>query len=70
LVRLEHRVIQEENAATIILTGCPALNKVLVHDVYLSNSQRGGTKIMVPNGITQLVVQDDVHGIRAVRETG
>jgi Carboxyl transferase domain len=56
VVRLEQRVIQEETAAYIILTGCPALNRVLVHEVYLSNSQRGGTKIMDPNRITQLVV--------------
>jgi hypothetical protein len=68
VVRLEQRVIQEETAAYIILTDCPALNRVLVHDVYLSNSQRGGTKIMDPNGITQLVVQNDVHGIRAVQD--
>jgi biotin carboxylase/acetyl-CoA carboxylase carboxyltransferase component/biotin carboxyl carrier protein len=66
LVRLGQRVIQKENAAPIILTGFSALNKVLGHDVYLSNDQLGGTKIMHPNGITHLVVQDDVHGISAV----
>jgi biotin carboxylase/acetyl-CoA carboxylase carboxyltransferase component/biotin carboxyl carrier protein len=66
LVRLGQRVIQKENAAPIILTGFSALNKVLGHDVYLSNEQLGGTKIMYPNGVTHVVVPDDVQGISAV----
>jgi hypothetical protein len=68
LVRLGQRVIQKEINAAIILKGFSALNKVLVHDVYLSNDQLDGAKIKQPNGITQLVVQDDVHGISAVRD--
>jgi acetyl-CoA carboxylase / biotin carboxylase 1 len=67
-VRLGQRDIQKENAATTILS---ALNKCLVHDICLSNDQLGGAKIMHPNGIVQLVVQDDVHGISASQsETG
>lgn len=66
LVRLGQRVIQKETAAPIILTGYSALNKVLGHDVYVSNDQLGGTKIMHPNGVTHTVVQDDVQGVGAV----
>jgi hypothetical protein len=66
LVRLGQQVTQEEDAATTVLTSFSALNKGLVHDVYLSNNQLGGAKIMHPNGIKHLVVQDDAHGISAV----
>ncbi len=66
LVRLGQRVIQKESAAPIILTGYSALNKVLGHDVYISNEQLGGTKIMHPNGITHTVVSDDVAGVGAI----
>lgn len=66
LVRLGQRVIQKETAAPIILTGYSALNKVLGHDVYVSNDQLGGTKIMHPNGVTHTVVQDDVQGVSAI----
>lgn len=66
LVRLGQRVIQKETAAPIILTGYSALNKVLGHDVYGSNDQLGGTKIMHPNGVTHTVVQDDVQGVGAI----
>lgn len=66
LVRLGQRVIQKESAAPIILTGYSALNKVLGHNVYLSNEQLGGTKIMYPNGITHTVVPDDVSGVGAI----
>lgn len=66
LVRLGQRVIQKEVGAPIILTGYSALNKVLGHEVYVSNDQLGGTKIMHPNGITHQVVPDDVHGVGAI----
>eukprot|EP00737_Agarophyton_chilense_P001387 gb/GEZJ01001557.1/.p1 GENE.gb/GEZJ01001557.1/~~gb/GEZJ01001557.1/.p1 ORF type:complete len:2331 (-),score=312.23 gb/GEZJ01001557.1/:1422-8057(-) len=66
LVRLGQRVIQKKSAAPIILTGYSALNKVLGHDVYISNDQLGGTKVMHPNGITHTVVDDDVQGVDAV----
>lgn len=66
LVRLGQRVIQKESAAPIILTGFSALNKVLGHEVYLSNEQLGGAKVMFPNGISHAVVRDDVQGVGAV----
>lgn len=66
LVRLGQRVIQKETAAPIILTGFSALNKVLGHEVYLSNEQLGGAKVMFPNGISHSVVKDDVEGVGAV----
>ncbi|KAI0561150.1 acetyl-CoA carboxylase [Gracilaria domingensis] len=66
LVRLGQRVIQKKSAAPIILTGYSALNKVLGHDVYISNEQLGGTKVMHPNGITHTKVDDDVQGVDAV----
>jgi acetyl-CoA carboxylase / biotin carboxylase 1 len=67
-VRLGQRDIQKENAATTILS---ELNKCLVHYICLRNDQLGGAKIMHPNGIAQLVVQDDAHGISASQpETG
>lgn len=66
LVRLGQRVIQKQSSAPIILTGYSALNKVLGHDVYLSNDQLGGTKVMQPNGVTHSVVNDDVEGVGAI----
>lgn len=66
LVRLGQRVIQKESAAPIILTGHSALNKVLGHEVYLSNEQLGGTKVMYPNGVTHATVADDVEGVGAI----
>lgn len=66
LVRLGQRVIQKETAAPIILTGHSALNKVLGHEVYVSNEQLGGTKVMYPNGISHSVVKDDVGGVDAI----
>lgn len=66
LVRLGQRVIQKATAAPIILTGHSALNKVLGHDVYVSNEQLGGTKVMHPNGVTHSVVTDDVAGVGAI----
>lgn len=66
LIRLGQRVIQKESSAPIILTGYSALNKVLGHEVYMSNDQLGGTKVMHPNGVTHIVVKDDVDGIGEV----
>mmetsp|Transcript_4601 Transcript_4601/g.13903 ORF Transcript_4601/g.13903 Transcript_4601/m.13903 type:complete len:2305 (+) Transcript_4601:192-7106(+) len=66
LVRLGQRVIQRETNAPIILTGFSALNKVLGRDVYMSNEQLGGVKIMHPNGVTHMVVKDDVEGVNAI----
>lgn len=66
LVRLGQRVIQKQSAAPIILTGSSALNKVLGHEVYISNEQLGGAKVMFPNGISHSVVADDVEGVGAI----
>nr|AOE43261.1 acetyl-CoA carboxylase biotin carboxylase [Rostrostelium ellipticum] len=64
LVRLGQRTIQ--NDAPIILTGAPALNKVLGKDVYESNQQLGGAQIMHPNGVTHLSVNDELRGITSI----
>ncbi|KAF9515737.1 hypothetical protein BS47DRAFT_1371957 [Hydnum rufescens UP504] len=62
LVRLGQRAIQVEGQP-IILTGAPALNKVLGREVYTSNLQLGGTQIMHKNGIlTWLSYVPDVKG--------
>jgi len=68
LVRLGERVIQKENAAPIILTGFSALNKVLGHDVYTSNEQLGGVRVMFKNGVSQRVVKDDLAGVDNILE--
>ncbi|KAF9208988.1 acetyl-coenzyme-A carboxylase [Haplosporangium sp. Z 27] len=62
LVRLGQRTIQNEGQP-IILTGAPALNKVLGRDVYTSNLQLGGTQIMYKNGVSHLTAQNDYEGI-------
>ncbi|KAF9288230.1 acetyl-coenzyme-A carboxylase [Mortierella alpina] len=58
LVRLGQRTIQNEGQP-IILTGAPALNKLLGRDVYTSNLQLGGTQIMYKNGVSHLTAQND-----------
>ncbi len=61
LVRLGHRSVQVEGQP-IILTGAPALNKVLGREVYTSNLQLGGTQIMYKNGVSHLVASSDLDG--------
>lgn len=61
LVRLGQRVIQLESSH-IILTGAGALNKLLGREVYTSNNQLGGTKIMHENGVSHVTVNDDLEG--------
>lgn len=61
LVRLGQRCIQ--NQGPIILTGAHALNKVLGKDVYTSNLQLGGPQIMFHNGVTHVVVNDDLKSM-------
>lgn len=63
--RLASRIIQHKNAP-LILTGSSALNKVLGRNVYTSNDQIGGPRVMARNGVSQKVVDDDVKGIEAV----
>jgi len=62
LCRLGQRVIQKQTPP-IILTGFNALNKLLGQSVYTSNVQLGGIDIMYPNGVTHVVVNDDLHGV-------
>jgi len=66
LVRLGQRVIQKENGSPIILTGFSALNKVLGHQVYISNEQLGGIKVMHPNGVSHRIVRDDLQGVEEI----
>lgn len=56
------RCIQKRDEP-ILLTGAPALNKVLGRNVYQSNVEIGGTRIMYSNGISHLVVSDDLKGV-------
>ncbi|KAI0358341.1 acetyl CoA carboxylase [Trametes cingulata] len=61
LVRLGQRAVQVEGQP-IILTGAPALNKVLGREVYTSNLQLGGTQIMHKNGVSHLTASSDLEG--------
>ncbi|EPQ56622.1 cytosolic acc1, acetyl-CoA carboxylase [Gloeophyllum trabeum ATCC 11539] len=62
LVRLGERAVQVEGQP-IILTGAPALNKVLGREVYTSNLQLGGTQIMFKNGVSHLTANSDLEGV-------
>lgn len=63
LVRLGQRVIQKTDGAPIILTGKDSLNKLLGRDVYQSNAQLGGIRVMHANGVSHLTVEDDLEGV-------
>ncbi|XP_072977660.1 acetyl-CoA carboxylase 1-like isoform X1 [Typha angustifolia] len=65
LSRLGMRCIQRLDQP-IILTGYPALNKLLRREVYSSHMQLGGPKIMATNGVAHLTVKDDLEGISAI----
>lgn len=65
LVRLGQRAIQIEGQP-IILTGAPAINKLLGREVYSSNLQLGGTQIMYKNGVSHLTARDDLEGISSI----
>ncbi|SCW00349.1 LAFE_0C02234g1_1 [Lachancea fermentati] len=67
LVRLGQRAIQIEGQP-IILTGAPAINKLLGREVYSSNLQLGGTQIMYNNGVSHLTAQDDLAGVEKIME--
>ncbi|KAK6197910.1 acetyl-CoA carboxylase [Scheffersomyces amazonensis] len=67
LVRLGQRAIQIEGQP-IILTGAPAINKLLGREVYNSNLQLGGTQIMYRNGVSHLTAQDDLAGVEKILE--
>lgn len=67
LVRLGQRAIQVEGQP-IILTGAPAINKLLGREVYTSNLQLGGTQIMYKNGVSHMTAQDDFEGVEKIVE--
>ncbi|KAJ0683748.1 putative ligase [Helianthus annuus] len=65
LARLGMRCIQRVDQP-IILTGFSALNKLLGREVYSSQMQLGGPKIMGTNGVVHLTVSDDLEGVLAI----
>ena len=65
LVRLGQRAIQVEGQP-IILTGAPAINKLLGREVYTSNLQLGGTQIMYKNGVSHMTADDDFAGVSKI----
>lgn len=65
LVRLGQRAIQIEGQP-IILTGAPAINKLLGREVYSSNLQLGGTQIMYRNGVSHMTASDDLAGVEQI----
>lgn len=67
LVRLGQRAIQIDGQP-IILTGAPAINKLLGSEVYSSNLQLGGTQIMYRNGVSHLTASDDLAGVEKIMQ--
>lgn len=67
LVRLGQRAIQVEGQP-IILTGAPAINKLLGKEVYSSNLQLGGTSVMYRNGVSHQVASDDLNGVEKIMD--
>eukprot|EP00644_Phytophthora_capsici_P001320 jgi/Phyca11/504913/fgenesh2_kg.PHYCAscaffold_10_\ len=68
LVRLGHRTVQNATHSPIILTGYQALNKLMGKEVYTSNDQLGGVKIMHTNGVTHLTAKNHLSGIYSILE--
>ena len=64
LARLGRRCVQSQQP--IILTGYQALNKLLGREVYSSQLQLGGPRIMGVNGVSHHVVSDDLHGVKTI----
>lgn len=62
LIRLSQRAVQVEDQP-IILTGTPALNKVLGHEVYTSNLQLDSTQIMYENSVSHITTSSDSEGV-------
>ena len=50
----------------IILTGFSALNKLLGREVYSSQLQLGGPKVMGVNGVSHHIVEDDLAGVETM----
>lgn len=67
LVRLGQRAIQIEGQP-IILTGAPAINKLLGREVYSSNLQLGGTQVMYKNGVSHMTASDDLAGVEKIMD--
>ena len=65
VLRLGQRAIQH-NECSIILTGSRALNKLLGSEVYTSNQQLGGTRVMHNNGVSHLCAVNDADGINKI----
>uniref|UniRef100_A0A0E0EX18 Uncharacterized protein n=1 Tax=Oryza meridionalis TaxID=40149 RepID=A0A0E0EX18_9ORYZ len=65
LARLGMRCIQRLDQP-IILTGFPALSKLLGREVYSSHMELGGPKIMATNGVVHLTMSDDLEGVSAI----
>ncbi|EOD32164.1 acetyl-CoA carboxylase [Emiliania huxleyi CCMP1516] len=65
VLRLGQRVIQQRDAP-IILTGYMALNKLLGTTVYESNGQLGGPEVMGGNGVSHLVVDNDLDAVHRI----
>ncbi|KFM26391.1 Acetyl-CoA carboxylase [Auxenochlorella protothecoides] len=61
LARLGRRCVQRREQP-IILTGYAALNKLLGREVYTSQQQLGGPRVMGANGVSHHVVEDDLAG--------
>uniref|UniRef100_A0AAV1VHC7 Acetyl-CoA carboxylase n=1 Tax=Peronospora matthiolae TaxID=2874970 RepID=A0AAV1VHC7_9STRA len=68
LVRLGQRTVQNATHSPIILTGYQALNKLMGKEVYTSNDQLGGVKIMHTNGVTHLTSKNHLSGIYSILE--
>jgi len=66
LIRLGQRTIQKGKNAPILLTGYSALNSLMGRDVYTSNLQLGGPKVMFANGVSHLSVRHDLEGVSAM----
>eukprot|EP00958_Prasinococcus_capsulatus_P024488 scaffold3827_cov394-Prasinococcus_capsulatus_cf.AAC.7 len=65
LCRLGQRNIQMQHGP-LILTGYQALNKLLGRQVYTSQDQLGGPQVMIPNGVSHQLVNDDQEGVAAI----
>jgi acetyl-CoA carboxylase/biotin carboxylase 1 len=65
LARLGRRCVQRSDQP-IILTGFSALNKLLGREVYTSQMQLGGPRVMGHNGVSHHVVRDDLEGVSTV----
>lgn len=61
-------MMRPTNSRPQILTGAPAINKLLGREVYTSNLQLGGTQIMYRNGVSHLTANDDFEGVQKIVE--